>query len=71
MYLRESSIKSGVGRAFIIFEDGEEKQYSSLAYFPDCLIFDDFFARYKRIYSVEEMEQYSIEHGSDKNTWIQ
>ena len=70
VYLSEASLRDGVGRAFIIFEDGKQYMNADLAYFPHCTIYDDFFRPYEKTFSIEEMEQYAIEHNLQKDDWI-
>lgn len=70
VYINESSIRSGVLRSFLVFENGKSLQHSSLAYFPHCMIFDEFFSQYKQTFTLEEMEQYALEHGLERDQWI-
>ena len=69
VYLSEASLIDGVGRSFIIFENGEKYMQADLAYFPYCIIYDDLLKKYEKTYTIEEMEQYAIENNLNKNDW--
>lgn len=63
VYLHSSAREIDTSRLFHIYNnEGKEVFVADYSYFPHCLIFDDYFAPYKKILTKNEMKIYATEH---------